>query len=101
MCYCLACFGKQDIYWISFVSGFGFYRRQISKRSTSGYRTFRALVQFRSFELTLGAGVIVYLAPGGQAVPAYLTPHPGYLHPQGASRPGRFILHLTHTRAIT
>ena len=34
------------MYWISFVSGFGFYRRQISKRSTSGYRTFRALEEY-------------------------------------------------------
>ena len=46
----VACFGKQDRYWIGFVSGFGFYRRQISKRSTSGYRTFRALVEY-SFDL--------------------------------------------------
>ena len=56
------------------------------------------------------AGVPVYLAPwtacppggkstavappppGGQAVPGYLAPHPGYLHPRGASCPGRFIL---------
>ena len=36
----------QDIYWIGFVSGFGFYRCQISKRSTSGYRTFRVLVEY-------------------------------------------------------
>ena len=41
--YCRACFGKQDIHWIGFVSDFGFYRRQISKRSTGGYRTFRDL----------------------------------------------------------
>ena len=52
---CLACL---DIYWIGFVSGFCFYsivatqvalcfyRRQISKRSTSGYRTFRGLVEY-------------------------------------------------------
>ena len=41
------------------------------------------------------AGVTVYLAPldslppGGQAVPGYLAPHPGYLHPRGGklSRP--------------
>ena len=33
----------------------------------------------------------VGLPPGGQAVPGYLTPHPGYLHPRGASRPSRFI----------
>ena len=56
-----------------------------------------------------GPGVPVYLAPwtacppggkstavglpsGGQAVPGYLAPHPGYLHPRGASCPGRFIL---------
>ena len=51
-------------------------------------------------------GVTVYLAPldslppGGQAVPGYLTPHPGYLHPRGASCPGRFILPPTHTGAI-
>ena len=44
--FCLACFGKQDVRWIGFVSGFGFYRRQISKRSTSGYRTFRTLVEY-------------------------------------------------------
>ena len=43
--FCLAC-GKHNIYWFSFVSGFGFYRRQTSKRSTSDYRTFRALVEF-------------------------------------------------------
>ena len=35
-----------DVYWIGFVTGFGFYRRQISKRSTSGYRTFRVLVEY-------------------------------------------------------
>ena len=44
--FCLACFGKQDIYWIGFVSGFGIYRRQSRKRSTSGYWTFRALVEY-------------------------------------------------------
>ena len=44
--FCLDCFGKQDIYWIGFGSGFGFYRRQISKRGTSGYMTFRALVEY-------------------------------------------------------
>ena len=43
---CLACFDKQEIYWLGFVSGFGFYRRQISKRSTGGYRTFRAIVEY-------------------------------------------------------
>ena len=31
------------------------------------------------------------LAPRGQDIPGYLAPHPGYLHPQGASCPGRFI----------
>ena len=42
--------------------------------------------------------VTVYLAPldslppGGQDIPGYLAPHPGYLHPRGASCPGRFIL---------
>ena len=43
---------NNTLYWIGFVSGFGFYRRQISKRSTSGYtcRTFRALVGY-SFDL--------------------------------------------------
>ena len=30
---CLSCFSKQDIYWIGFISGFGFYRRQIRCRS--------------------------------------------------------------------
>ena len=35
------------------------------------------------------SGVTVYLAPldslppGGQAIPGYLAPHPGYLHPRG------------------
>ena len=49
------------------------------------------------------AGVTVYLAPldslppGGQAVPGYLAPHPGYLHPGGASCPGRFILPPANT----
>ena len=46
LCFCLACVGKQDIYWIGFVSSFGFYRHQISKRSTSGYWMFRALVEY-------------------------------------------------------
>ena len=47
---------------------------------------------------SVAAGVTVYLAPldslppGGQAVPGYLTPHTGYLHPRGASFPGQFIL---------
>ena len=31
-------------------------------------------------------------APQGQAIPGYLAAHPGYLHPPGASCPGRFIL---------
>ena len=49
------------------------------------------------------SGVTVYLAPldslppGGQAVPGYLAPHPGYLHPRGASCPGRFILPPANT----
>ena len=30
--------------------------------------------------------------PGGQPVPRYPTPHPGYLHPRGATYPGWFIL---------
>ena len=57
-------------------------------------------------KMKLHTGVTVYLAPldslppGGQAVPGYLTPHPGYLHPRGASCPGRFILPPTHTGAI-
>ena len=48
-------------------------------------------------------GVTVYLAPldslppGGQAVPGYFAPHPGYLHPRGASCPGRFILPPANT----
>ena len=49
------------------------------------------------------AGVTVYLAPmdslppRGQAVPGYLAPHPGYLHPRGASCPGWFILPPANT----
>ena len=39
-----------------------------------------------------GKPTAVALPPGGQAVPGYLAPHPGYLHPRGASCPGRFIL---------
>ena len=38
--------------------------------------------------------------PGGQAVPGYLTPRPGYLHPGGASCPGRFILPPAHAEKI-
>ena len=38
--------------------------------------------------------------PGGQAVPGYLTPCPGYLNPRGASCPGRFILHPAHIKKI-
>ena len=38
-----------------FVSGFGFYKRQISKRSTSGYRTFRALVEYSFVLLSLSS----------------------------------------------
>ena len=47
-----------------------------------------------------GKPTAVGLSPGGQAVPGYLTPHPGYLHPQGASCPGRFILPPAHTKKI-
>ena len=32
--FCLACYGKQDIYWIGFVSDFGLYRRQTSQQGT-------------------------------------------------------------------
>ena len=32
------------------------------------------------------------VAPRGQPVPGYPTPHPGYLHPRGATYPGWFIL---------
>ena len=79
--------------------------------------------QFKKNKLTLGCfrkawtGVPVYLAPwtacppggkptavsltpGGQAVPGYLTPRPGYLHPRGASCPGRFILPPAHKEKI-
>ena len=51
-------------------------------------------------------GVPVYLAPwtacppGGQSVPGYLTPRPGYLNPRGASCPGRFILPPAHIKKI-
>ena len=47
-----------------------------------------------------GKPTAVGLTPGGQAVPGYLTPHPGYLHPRGASCPGRFILPPAHTEKI-
>ena len=32
--FCLAWYGKQDIYWIGFVSDFGLYRRQTSQQGT-------------------------------------------------------------------
>ena len=38
------------------------------------------------------AGVQSYLAPWLQAVPGYLAPNPGYLHPWGASCPDLFTL---------
>ena len=47
-----------------------------------------------------GKPTAVSLPPGGQAVPGYLTPRPGYLHPRGASCPGRFILPPAHTEKI-
>ena len=47
-----------------------------------------------------GKPTAVSLPPGGQAVPGYLTPRPGYLHPRGASCPGRFILPPTNTEKI-
>ena len=67
-----------------------------------------SISSFYTFEID-AAGVPVYLAPWtacppggkstavgllprGQAVAGYLAPHPGYLHPRGASCPGRFIL---------
>ena len=40
------------------------------------------------------------LPPGGQAVPGYLTPRPGYLNPRGTSCPGRFILPPAHIKKI-
>ena len=40
------------------------------------------------------------LPPGQLAVPGYLTPRPGYLHPRGASCPGRFILPPAPTEKI-
>ena len=42
----------------------------------------------------------VGLPPRGQAVLGYLTPRSGYLHPRGASCPGRFILPPAHTKKI-
>ena len=50
-----------------------------------------------------GKPTAVALPPGGQAVPGYLAPHPGYLQPQGASCPGRFILppHPTQVKIYT
>ena len=48
----------------------------------------------RAREIIGFAGVTVYLAPldslppGGQAVPGYLAPHPGYLHPGGGGGGG-------------
>ena len=47
-----------------------------------------------------GKPTAVSLPPGGQAVPGYLTPRPGNLHPRGASCPGRFILSPAHTEKI-
>ena len=32
--FCLACYGKQDIYWIGFVSDLGLYRRKTSQQGT-------------------------------------------------------------------
>ena len=77
-------------------------------------RNFKLLT---SFSVAAQAGVPVYLAPwtacppggkpttvglppGGQAVPGYLTPRPGYLNPRGASCPGRFILPPAHIKKI-
>ena len=57
------CLGKQNIYWIGFVLGFGFYRRQISKRSTSGYRTFRALVEY-SFDILRSSARTINIKTG-------------------------------------
>ena len=47
-----------------------------------------------------GKPTAVGLPPRGQAVPGYLTPHPGYLNPRGASCPGRFILPPAHIKKI-
>ena len=47
-----------------------------------------------------GKPTAVGLPPGGQAVPGYLTPRPGYLNPRGASCPGRFILPPAHIKKI-
>ena len=51
-----------------------------------------------TFFYKIHSGVTVNLAPldslppGGQDIPGYLAPHPGYLHPRGASCPSRFAL---------
>ena len=56
------------------------------------------LAAIQSLKRGKSAGVTVYLAPldslppGGQAVPGYLAPHPGYLHPRGVRYPSWFIL---------
>ena len=63
--------------------------------STCYIRNFKTLKS-----LTVYLAPLDSLPPGGKAVPGYLTPHPGYLHPRGASCPGRFILPPTHTGAI-
>ena len=47
-----------------------------------------------------GKPTTVGLPPGGQAVPGYLTPRPGYLNHRGASCPGRFILPHAHIKTI-
>ena len=47
-----------------------------------------------------GKRTAVGLPPGGQAVPGYLTPRPGFLNPRGASCPGRFILPPAHIKKI-
>ena len=58
----LACCGKQDVYWIGFVSDFGLYRRQTSQQGT-----------------ILVSGLV---APN-HLVPGYLVPffRPGHLVP--------------------
>ena len=61
-----------------------------------GHMTMMAAMPYMTNPLkSFFSGVTVYLAPlnslppGGQAVPGYLAPHPGYLHPPGGklSRP--------------